>query len=108
MIATRPGQIRFLDPNDVHLLACGGRFTFGGSTPMRPDMCRDCKYVLAYREPEPKPPRKELPRLPHLTDAECRAARLAWDKGDRSPEVEAAKREHWRRLDARKRERKSA
>lgn len=104
-LATRAGALKPLDSNEYQCGRCGIRNTFGGSTPSRPELCRDCKWVLDYREPEPAPPKKPRPpivRLPDLSDAECLAARNAMRRGERSPEVEAAACEYWRRCEDRK------
>lgn len=80
---------------------CGRQATRAGSK--RTTKCADCLYVLAYREREPRKPPRQYPT--HLTDEECRVARLAFRAGDRTPETEVAAREYWRRQGLRKRQR---
>lgn len=87
--------VRELDPNSYVCSRCGRIGSKAGSRP-KPVHCRDCDSVLRYREPEERKPAQQFPT--HLTDEECLAARKAFRHGDRTPEVELAAREYWRRM----------
>jgi hypothetical protein len=101
MIATRPGAVRILASDEYVCSRCGILRNCTSSR-AKPEHCSDCDSVLRYREPERKPPTQHPT---HLTDEECLAARKAFRHGDRSPEVEVAAREYWRRMAIKQRQR---